>query len=57
VTSELLEIPGVGPTRRRTLLEHFGSLAGVRLASVDEVAAVPGFSTRLAERVLHHLHS
>ncbi len=55
VTSELLNIPGVGPTRRRVLLEKFGSLAGVRLASVKEIAAVPGFSTRLAERVLEHL--
>jgi excinuclease ABC subunit C len=55
VTSELLTVPGVGPARRRALLERFGSLAGVRLASVDEVAAVPGFSSRLAERVLHHL--
>jgi excinuclease ABC subunit C len=55
VTSELLTVPGIGPARRRALLERFGSLAGVRLASVDEVATVPGFSTRLAERVLHHL--
>jgi excinuclease ABC subunit C len=55
VTSELLTVPGVGPARRRALLERFGSLAGVRLASVEEVATVPGFSTRLAERVLHHL--
>jgi excinuclease ABC subunit C len=57
VTSELLTVPGIGPTRRRALLERFGSLAGVRLASVQEVAAVPGFSTRLAERILHHLRS
>ncbi|HET7040143.1 MAG TPA: helix-hairpin-helix domain-containing protein, partial [Gemmatimonadales bacterium] len=57
VTSELLTVPGIGPTRRRALLERFGSLAGVRLASVEEVAAVPGFSTRLAERILHHLRS
>jgi excinuclease ABC subunit C len=55
VTSELLTVPGIGPARRRALLERFGSLAGVRLASVEEVATVPGFSTRLAERVLHHL--
>ncbi len=55
ITSELLNIPGVGPTRRRLLLERFGSLAGVRSASVSELATVPGFSTRLAERVLLHL--
>ncbi len=57
ITSELLNIPGVGPNRRRQLLERFGSLAGVRSASVAELATVPGFSTRLAERVLSHLNS
>jgi excinuclease ABC subunit C len=55
ITSELLSIPGVGPTRRRRLLERFGSLAGVRSASASELASVPGFSTRLAERILEHL--
>jgi excinuclease ABC subunit C len=57
ITSELLNIPGVGPRRRRLLLERFGSLAGVKSASVSELATVPGFSTRLAERVLEHLQS
>jgi excinuclease ABC subunit C len=52
-----LNIPGVGPTRRRLLLERFGSLAGVKSASVSELATVPGFSTRLAERVLSHLQT
>jgi excinuclease ABC subunit C len=56
ITSELLNIPGVGPNRRRRLLERFGSLAGVKSASVAELATVPGFSTRLAERILSHLN-
>jgi len=56
ITSELLNVPGVGPNRRRQLLERFGSLAGVKSASVAELATVPGFSTRLAERVLSHLN-
>jgi excinuclease ABC subunit C len=55
ITSELLSIPGVGPTKRRRLLERFGSLAGVRSASVAELASVPGFSVRQAERILEHL--
>src|SRR3954465_7542298 len=55
ITSELLSIPGIGSTKRRMLLERFGSLAGVRSASVAELASVPGFSTRLAERILEHL--
>ena len=57
ITSELLNIPGVGPGRRRALLERFGSLAGVKTASVAELAAVPGFSRTLAERILEHLQS
>jgi excinuclease ABC subunit C len=56
ITSELLNIPGVGPTKRRRLLERFGSLAGVRSASASELATVPGFSSRLAERILDHLN-
>jgi excinuclease ABC subunit C len=51
ITSALLMIPGVGPAKRRALIERFGSLAGVRSASHAEIATVPGFSTKLAERV------
>jgi excinuclease ABC subunit C len=57
ITSELLSIPGIGPTKRRRLLERFGSLAGVRSASVAELATVPGFSQRQAERILDHLRT
>ena len=52
VTSELLNIPGVGEKRRRLLLERFGSLAGVRTATPEEIAALPGFSLKLADRIL-----
>ncbi len=52
VTSQLLEIPGVGPSRRRALLKVFGSVQGVRDADLAAIAAVPGFSTALAMRVL-----
>jgi len=52
----LLSIPGVGPRRRRALLERFGSLAGVKTATPAEIAALPGFSGRLAERILDRLH-
>jgi excinuclease ABC subunit C len=57
ITSELLDIPGIGPAKRTRLLERFGSLAGVRSASAAEIAAVPGFSTTLAERILVALRS
>ncbi len=55
ITSELLSIPGVGPSRRRALLEKFGSLAGVRSASAAEIASTAGFSAVLAERIHAHL--
>jgi len=48
-------VPGIGPARRRALLERFGSLAGVKTATPAEIAALPGFFTRLAERVLDRL--
>ena len=48
IASQLDEIPGVGPTRRRTLLRHFGSLEGIRNASVDELAEVKGVPREVA---------
>ena len=43
--SELDHVPGIGPRRRRTLLTTFGSLAGVRRATREELAAVVGPKT------------
>jgi len=57
LTSELLAIPGVGPSRRRALLERFGSLAGVTSASFEELTAVQGISRGIAERIWAHLHT
>jgi len=55
VTSALLDIPGIGGERRTTLLQAFGSLAGVRTASPADIAALPGFSNALAVRILDFL--
>ncbi|MDB4874138.1 MAG: UvrABC system protein [Gemmatimonadetes bacterium] len=55
ITSELLRIPGVGDSKRRQLLAAFGSLQGVRDASVESIAALPGFGQKTAERVLQSL--
>ena len=52
VTSELLKIPGVGPTKRRALLAAFGSIDGVRAATPEQVGALPGFSVGGAARLL-----
>jgi excinuclease ABC subunit C len=53
--SSLEEVPGVGPKRRKALLVHFGSLAGIRAASVDDLAAAPGMTRRVAEQVKAYL--
>jgi excinuclease ABC subunit C len=50
--SALDSIPGVGPKRKKALLRKFGSLKAVRDATVEEVAATPGFTRSLAEKVL-----
>jgi len=48
VQSVLDTIPGVGPKRKRALLKKFGSVKGVREASIEEIAATVGFTERLA---------
>ncbi len=57
VTSELLRIPGIGESKRRQLLESFGSLQGVRDASLEAIAALPGFGRKTAERILQGLRA
>lgn len=51
LTSELDDIPGIGPSRRKTLLRHFGSLKKVREASAEDLAAVDGISEKLAGEI------
>lgn len=51
IRSELAEIPGIGPSRQQALLTRFGSVQGIRAASVREIARLPGFSETLATRV------
>ncbi|MEX0705329.1 MAG: excinuclease ABC subunit UvrC [Nitriliruptoraceae bacterium] len=49
--SALDAVDGVGPARRQALLRRFGSVAQVRRASVEDLAATPGISRTLAEQV------
>jgi excinuclease ABC subunit C len=53
--SALEEVPGIGPRRRRVLLRMFGSVEGIRRASVEELSAVPTMTKRLAEQVKEYL--
>jgi excinuclease ABC subunit C len=55
VASQLDGIPGVGPSRRKTLLKAFGSLDAIRMASVEQLAAVPGIPRTVALAVKEHL--
>ncbi len=57
ITSALLEIPGVGPTKRRELLRAFGSVDGVRAATPEQVAALRGFSLTSATALLEALRA
>ncbi len=49
--SKLQQIEGIGPQRRRALLQYFGSVAAVSKASIDELTKVKGFSRSLAQHV------
>ena len=55
VKSAMDSVPGIGPKRKRMLLRRFGSVAGVREASLEELASVPGMTVRLAQKMKEHL--
>ncbi|NLV91841.1 MAG: excinuclease ABC subunit UvrC [Firmicutes bacterium] len=55
-TKSLLDqIPGVGPQRKKALIRQFGSVQGIRQASLEEIKAVPGISAKLAETIVEYL--
>jgi excinuclease ABC subunit C len=55
MASVLDAIPGIGPARRRWLLQHFGSLEAIRQASLEELTAAPGITPELAQKIKEHL--
>lgn len=57
ITSVLNEVPGLGATRIKALLRHFGSVAKLKQATPDEIQELPGVGPRLAEAIHRHLAS
>ncbi|HVF04770.1 MAG TPA: excinuclease ABC subunit UvrC [Frankiaceae bacterium] len=56
-TSALDDVPGLGETRRKALLKHFGSVKRLRAASPDEIAEVPGIGPKTAVAIVAALAS
>jgi excinuclease ABC subunit C len=52
----LQEIPGIGPTRKRALLHHFGTLKAIESASLADLAQVPGINAETARRIFDFFH-
>ena len=55
VSSVLDSVPGIGSKRRRVLLRKFGSVKGIKDASIEELAAAPSMNHKLADRLKEHL--
>jgi excinuclease ABC subunit C len=53
--SDLDAIEGVGPTLRKRLLRHFGSMSGLRKVKTAEVASVKGVGSELAAKIVRRL--
>ena len=53
----LQEIPGIGPSRKRALLHHFGTLKEIQRASVADLGKVPGVSAESARKIFEFFHA
>ena len=54
--SGLQEIPGIGPTRKRALLHHFGTLKAIERPSVADLQGAPGISAETARKIYDYFH-
>ncbi len=52
----LREIPGIGPTRKRALLRHFGTVKAIERASLPDLAQVPGINAEIARKIYEFFH-
>ena len=55
--SQIDDIPGIGPKRRKLLLKHFGSLTLLKLATTDEIMQVPGIPQKMASEIKSFLQN
>jgi excinuclease ABC subunit C len=55
IASALDSIPGIGPRRKKALIKKFGSVRGIKEASIDELSRVPGITGKLAEKIKEYL--
>ncbi len=55
LASRLEVIPGIGPARRKQLLNHFGSIEDIQEASLEELVAIPGITPKIAEGIKANL--
>ncbi|MGP0095280.1 MAG: excinuclease ABC subunit UvrC [Xanthobacteraceae bacterium] len=53
----LQEIPGIGPTRKRALLRHFGTLKAIERASLTDLTHVPGINAETARKIYDFFHT
>lgn len=54
--SEFDKLPGIGPARRKALIAHFGTFKRLEASALEDIAAVPGFSRTLAQKIMRLLH-
>ncbi|MGC1695930.1 MAG: excinuclease ABC subunit UvrC, partial [Pseudolabrys sp.] len=52
----LQEIPGIGPTRKRALLRHFGTVKAIERASLPDLSQVPGINAETARKIYEFFH-
>ena len=55
--SALDDVPGLGPSRRAAVVAHFGSVANLKKASLEEIIEVPGMGRGTAQKILDHLNA
>ena len=57
IKSPLDDVPGIGPSRKRALLQHFGSAKAVSEAGLKDLEEVPGISRNFATKIYEYFQS